>query len=171
MFDDGPVVDEEALIEEKTEFEMTFILNHRSLFSESVSPYRFIKAPPMEISLKKPYSLNDPTLYRFKSWSVLAQIKSQSRDLMGDLKLQGVIRRMKLNKQSKFCNPAGFVPKKSEKLQFVINFAALNKYVNCPVLAFPSSNDIARSLKSDTSHMACINFPSGYFQALLSKDS
>ena len=45
MFDDGPVIDEEALIEEKTEFEKTFILKHRSVFSESLSPDRFIKAP------------------------------------------------------------------------------------------------------------------------------
>ena len=37
--------------------------------------------------------------------------------------------------------------------------------------AFPSSDDIARSVRSDTTHMACIDFPSGYFQALLSKDS
>ena len=40
-FDDGPVVYEEALIEEKTEFEKTFILKHRSLFSVSLSPNRF----------------------------------------------------------------------------------------------------------------------------------
>ena len=45
MFDDGPDVNEEALIEEKTEFEKTFILKHRSIFSESLSPNRFIKAP------------------------------------------------------------------------------------------------------------------------------
>ena len=70
-----------------------------------------------------------------------------------------------------FCAPAGFVPKKSGKLQFVINFTALNKYVNRPMHAFPSSDDIARSLKSDTTNMAYIDFPSGYFQALLSKDS
>ena len=38
MFYDGPVIDEEALIEEKTEFENTFILKHRSIFSESLSP-------------------------------------------------------------------------------------------------------------------------------------
>ena len=45
MFDDGPDIDEDALIEEKTEFEKTFILKHRSLFSESLSPNRFIRAP------------------------------------------------------------------------------------------------------------------------------
>ena len=78
---------------------------------------------------------------------------------------------MKRNEHSKFCAPAGFVPKKSGKLRFVIDFTALNKYVNRPVYSFPSSDDIARSLKSTTTHMACINFPSGFFQALLSKDS
>ena len=90
---------------------------------------------------------------------------------MGDLESQGVIRRMKLNEHSKFCAPAGFVPKKSGKLWFVINFTALNKYVERSVHAFPSSDQIAQSLKLNTTHMACIDFPSGYFQALLSKDS
>ena len=47
MFDDGPDVDEEALIEGKTEYEKTYILKHRSIFSESLNPDRFIKAPPM----------------------------------------------------------------------------------------------------------------------------
>ena len=52
-FIDGPDINEEALIEEKTEFEKTFILKHRSLFSESLTPNRFIKAPSMHISFKK----------------------------------------------------------------------------------------------------------------------
>ena len=46
-FVDNPDIDEEALIEEKTEFEKTFILKHRSLFSESLSPNIFIKVPPI----------------------------------------------------------------------------------------------------------------------------
>ena len=75
---------------------------------------------------------------------------------MGDLESQGVIRRMKLNEHLKFCAPAELVPKKSEKLCFVIDFTALNKYVNRPMHAFPSSNDIARSLKANTSHIGCI---------------
>ena len=44
--DDGPDVDEDKLIEEKTLFEKKVILKHRSLFSEKLSPNRFIKAPP-----------------------------------------------------------------------------------------------------------------------------
>ena len=126
----------------------------------------------MEINLKNdPNSDNDPSLYRFKPRVIPAQLKSQSKDLVSNLKSQGVIRRMKPNEHSKFCAPAGFVPKKSGKLRFVIDFTALNKYVNRPVHSLPSSDDIARSLKSDTTHMACIDFPSGYFQALLAKDS
>ena len=79
MFDYGPDVDEEALIEEKTEFEKAFIRKFRSIFSESLSPDRFIKAPPMEISLKDdPNCANDPCFYRFKPQSVPAQIKSKS---------------------------------------------------------------------------------------------
>ena len=44
MLNDGPVVDEDALIEEKTEYEKAYILKHRSIFSESLHPDRFIKA-------------------------------------------------------------------------------------------------------------------------------
>merc|ERR1712240_189515 len=78
MFDDSPDVDEEALIEEKTEYEKTFIRKFRSIFSESLRPDRFIKAPPMEISLKNdPNSDNDPYLYRFKPRVTPAQLKSQ----------------------------------------------------------------------------------------------
>ena len=77
MFDDGPDIDEEALIEGKTEYEKTYILKHRSIFSESLKPDRFIKAPPMEINLRNdPNSDNDPSLYRFKPRSVPAQLKS-----------------------------------------------------------------------------------------------
>ena len=98
MFDDGPDIDEEALIEGKTEYEKTYILKHRSIFSESLKTDRFIKAPPMEINLRNdPNSDNDPSLYRFKPQSVLAQLKSQSKDLIGDLESQGVIRQMKPN--------------------------------------------------------------------------
>ena len=87
------------------------------------------------------------------------------------MELQGVIRRMKANEQSKFCAPAGFVPKKSDKLRFVINFTALNKYVQRPVHSFPSSDQVAQALKASTTHIATIDFPSGYFQALLHPDS
>ena len=45
----GPDIDKNELIEQKTEFEKKFILKHRSLFSESLSPDRYIQAPPMTI--------------------------------------------------------------------------------------------------------------------------
>ena len=78
---------------------------------------------------------------------------------------------MKVNEQSQFGAPVGFVPKKSGKLRFFINLTSFNKYVEWPVHAFPFSDQVAQSLKSNTTHMTCINFPSGYFQALLNKDS
>ena len=115
MFDDSPDVDEEALIEEKTEYEKKFILKFRSIFSESLKPERFIKAPPMQINLRNdPNSDNDPSLYRFKPRSVPAQLKSQSKDLICDLESQGVIRRMKPNEHSKFCAPAGLSQRRAE---------------------------------------------------------
>ena len=78
---------------------------------------------------------------------------------------------MKANEQSEFCAPSGFVPKKSGKLRFVIDFTALNKYVENPVHSFPSSDQVAQSIKASTTHLACVDFPSGYFQAKLHPDS
>ena len=43
--DFGSDVDEDALIEQKSKFEKKFILKHRSLFSRTLSPTRYIWAP------------------------------------------------------------------------------------------------------------------------------
>merc|ERR1711867_431744 len=48
----GPNVDEEELIAQKTEFERKFILEFRSLFSETLSCNRYLRAPPMKISIR-----------------------------------------------------------------------------------------------------------------------
>ena len=62
----GPDIDKNELIEQKTEFEKKFILKHRSLFSESLSPDRYIQAPPMTISIKNsPDKSHDPAFYHF----------------------------------------------------------------------------------------------------------
>ena len=77
---------------------------------------------------------------------------------MSQLESQGVIRRMEANEQSEFSAPLGFVLKKNGKVRFVIDFTALNKYVQCPVHSFPSSDQVAQSIKSSTTHIACVDF-------------
>ena len=91
--------------------------------------------------------------------------------MLSQLESQGVIRRMKGNEQSEFFAPSGIVPKKSGKVRFVIDFTALNKYVEHPVHSFPSSDKVAQSIKASTTHLDCVDFPSGYFQARLHPDS
>ena len=126
----------------------------------------------MHISLKNsPDRSCDPALYRFKPQPIPLHIKPQARGLISQLESQGVIRKMEANEQSEFCAPSGFVPKKSGKLWFVIDFTALNKYVRRPVHSFPSSDQVTQSIKPGTTHIACVDFPSGYFQALLHPDS
>ena len=126
----------------------------------------------MRISIKNsPDKSRDPALYRFKLQPNPLNIKPQARGMIGQLESQGVIRKMNANEQSEFCTPSGFVPKKSGKFRFVIDFTALNKYVQRPVHSFPSSDQVAQSIKSSTTHIACVDFPSGYFQALLHPDS
>ena len=118
-----------------------------------------------------PDSRMDLSLYRYMPQPNPLNIKPQAKRTISELELQGVIRRMKANEQSKFCAPAGFVPKKSGKLRFVIDLTALNKYVQRLVHSFPSSDQVAQGLKASTTHIVAIDFPSGYLQALLYPDS
>ena len=88
--DTGPDIDETELIAQKTEFERDFILKFRDLFSESLSPNRYLRAPPMRISLKNsPDRSRDLALYRFKPRPNPLHIKPQIRELIGKLELQG----------------------------------------------------------------------------------
>ena len=95
----------------------------------------------MRIVIKgSPDSRMDPSLYRYKPQPIPLNIKPQAKRAVSDLKLQWVIRRMKAIEQSNICAPVGFMPKTSGRLRFFINFTALNKYVEQPVHAFPSSD-------------------------------
>ena len=98
-------------------------------------------------------------------------IKAQAQQLLDNLVEQGIIRRLGPNETSEVCAPAGFVPKKSKKLRFVINFTSLNKYIERPVHSFPSTDQIQQAIRHDTCFMACIDFPSGYFQLRLDTES
>ena len=65
--DTGPDIDKNKLIAQKTKFERDFILEFRDLFSESLSPNRYLQAPPWHISIKdSPDRSRDPALYCFK---------------------------------------------------------------------------------------------------------
>ena len=72
---------------------------------------------------------------------------------------------------SEVCAPAGFISKKSKKLWFLINFTWLNKYIERPVHSFPSTDQIQQAIRHDTRYMACVDFPLGYFQLRLDKES
>ena len=97
----------------------------------------------MKIKLRQALSSKlDPSLYRFRPRTIPMQIRVQAQQLLDDLVEQGIIRRMGPNEKSKVCAPAGFVPKKSKKLRFVINFTSLNKYIERPVHSFPSTDQI-----------------------------
>ena len=140
-------VDEETLIKQKTPYEQKFIREHRALFSENLNPSRYLKCPPMKIKLKQSLSNKlDPSLYRFKPRAIPMHIKEQAEQLLDDLEKQGIIRRMGPNEASEVCAPAGFVPKKSKKLRFVIDFTSLNKYIARPVHSFPSSDQIQQAI-------------------------
>ena len=91
--------------------------------------------------------------------------------MLDDLEKQGIIHRLEPNETFDVCAQAGFVPKKSKKLRFVIDFTSLNKYIERPVHSFPSTDQIQQAIRHDTCFMACIDFPLGYFQLKLDKES
>ena len=124
----------------------------------------------MKIKLKQSLSSKlDPSLYRFKPRTISLHIKEQAQQLLDDLEKQGIIRRLGPNKTSEVCASAGFVPKKSKKLRFVIDFTSLNKYIARPVHSFPSTDQIQQAIRHDTCFIACVDFPSDYFQLCLDK--
>ena len=136
-------IDEEALIRQKSPYEEKFIRAHRTLFSETLNPGRFLRCPPMSIKLKQTLSSKlDPSLYRFKPRAIPVHIKAEAKKLIDDLVAQGIIHRLEPNETSEVCAQAGFVPKKSKRLMFVIYFTASNKYIERPVHSFPSSDHI-----------------------------
>ena len=99
--------------------------------------------PPIKIELKQALSSKfDPSLYRFKPRTIPMHIKAQAKQLLDDLVEQGIIRRLGPNKTSEVCALAGFVPKKSKKLRFVIDFTSLKKYIERPAHSFPSTDQI-----------------------------
>ena len=165
-----PIVDEEALIESKTEMERRFIRRHRDLFSETLGPDRHLSVEPMRILLQGLKS-NDPRLYQYKPRQIPLHIRERAKALLDGLESQGIIRKVQPNKGSQFCAQAGFVPKKGGKLRFVVDFTALNRYIQRPVHSFPSSDQIAQSIKSTTTHVGVVDFPSGYFQLRLHPES
>ena len=136
-------IDEEELINTKSKYEQKFIREFRQLFSETLNPSRYLKCPPMKIKLKQALSSKlDPSLYKFRPRLIPMHIREQAQQLLNDLVEQGIIRRLGPNETSDVCAPAGFVPKKSRKLRFVIDFTSLNKYIERPVHAFPSTDQI-----------------------------
>ena len=107
--------------------------------------------PPMKIRLKQALSSKlDPSLYCFKPHAIPMHIKVEAKQLLDDLVAQGIICRIEPNETSEVCAQAGFVPKKSKKLRFVIDFTLLNKYIERPVHSFPSTDQIQQAIRHDT---------------------
>ena len=63
------------------------------------------------------------------------------------------------------------MPKKSKKLRFVIDFTLLIKYIERPVHLFQSIDQIQQAIRHNTRFIACVDFPWGYFQLCLDKES
>ena len=80
--DTGLCVDEEALIREKSPYEQPFIRDHRLLFSETLSPDRYLRCPPMRMKLKNKLSDKlDPSLYHLKFRNIPIHIKAKLKGL------------------------------------------------------------------------------------------
>ena len=125
----------------------------------------------MKILLKQIRKEWNSRLYSFKPCPIPFNIRKQARQLIYKLLSQGIIRKVGSDESSSYCTPCQFVPKKSGKLRFVVDFMALNKYVARLVHSFPSSEQVMNSVKADTTHVAVLDFVNGYFQSKLAKES
>ena len=125
----------------------------------------------MRILLSDTREMWNSRLYVHKPRPIPANIRKKARTLIDKLLKQGIIRRVGADESSKYCAPSQFVPKKSGKLRFVVDFTALNKFVMRPVHSFPSSKQVMNSIKANTTHIAVLDFVNGYFQSQLAKES
>ena len=102
----------------------------------------------MKIRLKQALSSRlDPSLYHFKPCAIPMHIKAEAKQLLDDLVAQGIIHKLEPNETSEVCAQAGFVPNKSKKLRFVIDFISLNWYIERPVYCFLSTDQLQQAIK------------------------
>ena len=163
--------EEEEMIKLKSKFEQSFIQEYREVFSERLSPIKFLKSDPMKILLSNVCREWNSRLYCYKPRPIPFNIRKKARTLIDKLLSHGIIRRVGADEPSSYCAPCQFVPKKSRKLRFVVDFTALNRYVICTVHSFPSSEQVMNSIKANTTHVAILDFVNGYFQSKLAKES
>ena len=121
--------EEEEMIKLKSKFEQSFIREYREVFSESLSPIKFLKSEPMKILLSDVRKEWNSRLYCYKPQPIPFNIRKKACTLIDKLLSQGIIRKVEADEPSSYCTPCQFVPKKSGKLRFVVDFTALNKYV------------------------------------------
>ena len=110
------VQEEEELIKQKSEFEKAFIKEYREVFSESLSPVKFLNAKPMKILLNEVRKEWNSRLYCYKPRPIPFNIRTKARQLIDKLLSQGIIRKVGSDESRNYCAPCQFVPKKSRKL-------------------------------------------------------
>ena len=86
--------EEEDLIKSKTDFERAFINEYRCVFSESLSPNKFLNSEPMRIMLKNVRKEWNSRLYCFKPRPIPFNIRKKARQLIDKLLSQGIIRKI-----------------------------------------------------------------------------
>merc|ERR1712074_343181 len=71
--------EEKELINQKTKLEQSFIHKYRDVFSESLSPYRFLRTQPMTIILSDTREMWNSRLYIHKPRPIPANIRKKAR--------------------------------------------------------------------------------------------
>ena len=65
------------------------------------------------------------------------------------------------NETLEVCAPAGFVPKKSKKLRFVIDFTSLNKYIAGTFIHSPALTKYSKRFDMTYGISLALTFPAG----------
>ena len=96
--------------------------------------------------------------------------QDEATKLVQNLVSSGIIEEVH-DETSDWVSPAFFVPKPNGSLRLVTDFSRLNRAIKRPVHPFPSANDIAQNIPSNSCFFAKFDALQGYHQIPLAHDS
>ena len=125
---------------------------------------------PMVVHLRR----NDPS-YRAVRVSAPRRVPlhfqdEAAKDLQWFLK-SGVIVRVPDNERTEWCSPGFFVPKPNGKVRLVVDYRAINLFIERPVHPFPSPRDVVRGILPSSKWFMKLDAVQGYYQVPLDEES
>ena len=83
----------------------------------------------------------------------------------------GVIVPVPEDEHTEWCSPGFFVPKPNGKVRLVVDYRAINKFIDRPVHPFPSPRDVVRGILPSSRYFMKLDAVQGYYQVPLDEES